>query len=270
MLQNIIKNQKDKSFTLKIVFGSEEEAVNLENKLNGEISYRQCDIEKMRIAFGMKEIKVYGVFNSVFVQYEFLTSKNAKSFEISINQSLKEDNSNIEEAFILAKPQTSQKEESPYRIFLKLPTESKIVLEHKAIKSIKIYGVDACDITRELAMCDKKEVELVDEDASSEYLNIIINFNGKQKILVPQKWLDIEEKTIKAIVSTKWMVDLKHLVRIEGGNVISQLGDKEILASLETIKTDGQEIKLLYKNGKYINAKNNKFYYEKEMLIFKH
>lgn len=45
--------------------------------------------------------------------------------------------------------------------------------------------------------------------------------------------------------------------------------DKEISASLETIKTDGQEVKLLYKNGKYINAKNNKFYYEKEMLIFK-
>lgn len=270
MLQNVIKNLKQKSLTLKLIFGSEKEAIDSEEMFSNHIDCRHVDIEKMQVAFGLVEVKAYAVFNSVFVQYEFESNKEAKNFEHALGDLLQEDNANIYDVFLIVAPVTREyKEESPYKIILKLPKEAELVLEHKAIKSLKIHGVEACEITREMAMNNGKEVELVDDDINSEYLNVIVTFNGKHKVLIPQKWLDIEEKTIKAIVNTKWMLELENLVNINNNQVIAKKGGKEIVSSLDVIKTDGSEVVLVKNDDRYVDIKRRDFTYTKEMLIIK-
>ena len=256
MISNVIENRKLKDFTIKIVLGLEEEASDKCNEINDYIDSNSKLIDKMKIGLGLISLKVNDVFNNVIVHYEFATAKEAKHFSSIFSDLLSDDYSNLLEALLVFEKREA-KSESTYEVSLNLPKNIEKAFEIDFVDSICTVNYPSIKINRELLSYDKKKVLLVVEDFSSELIAIKLTKNGITYHL-PQKWLDIQERSIKGVYNTQWVMDLKNFIRVEGGYIVSKYKNGlEVRVEQNLIKLDGESSKFIEDKDGYIDTISN-------------
>ena len=265
MISNVIENRKLKDFTIKIVLGSESEAIDKCNEINDYIDSNSKIIDKMKIGLGLINLKVNDVFNNVIVHYEFTTAKDAKHFSSIFSDLLGDDYSNLLESLLIFEKREA-KSESTYEVSLNLPNNIEKTFEIDFVDSVCTVNYPSIKINRELLSYNKKKVLLVVEDFSSELIAIKLTKNGITYHL-PQKWLDIQERSVKGIYNTQWVMDLKNFMRVEDGYIVSRYKNgAEIKVEQSLIKLDGESSRFIDDKNGYIDTISNNIV-PKEIVI---
>lgn len=256
MITNIIENRKQKEFTVKIVLGSEPEAIDKCNEINDHIDANIKLIEKMKIGLGLVELKINDVFNSVIIHYDFKSAKEAKHFSMIFSEQLEDDYNNlIDTIFVFEKREV--KTESTYEVSLKLPVGIQNAFAPDFVDSICTVKYPSIKINRELVAHDREKVILVVEDFSSELVAIKLTKNGNTYHL-PQQWLDIQERAVRGVYNTQWVMDIKNFVRIEDNAIISKnKNGAEVKIPSQFIKLDGESSKFIEDKAGYIDMVSN-------------
>lgn len=256
MITNLIQNRKQKEFTVKIVFGTEEEAIKQSNILNDLIEDNAPLIEKMEIGLGLNTMKINDVFNNVIIQYQFKSANEAKHFSLIFSDKLEDDYGNLSEAiFVFEKREV--KTESTYDVSLNLPKDIAKAFELDFIESVCTIKYPSIKINRELITHNKQKVLLVIEDFSSELIAVKLSKSGNTYHL-PQQWLDIQEKAIKGVYNTQWVLDIKNFMRIEDSAIISKnKKGVEIKVNQDLVKLDGVSSKFIENVDNYIDISSN-------------
>jgi hypothetical protein len=252
MITNVIQNRKQKEFIVKVVLGTESQAIENCNEISDYIDNNSKLIEKMNIGLGLVELKVNDVFNSVIIQYEFKTAKEAKHFSSIFSENLEDDYSNLlDTIFVFEKREV--KTESTYEVSLNLPPDIHNVFVVESIDSVCTIKYPSIKINRELMAHNKQKVLLVIEDFSSELIAIKLTKSGNTYYL-PQQWLDIQEKAIKGVYNTQWVMDLKNFIKIEDNAIISKnKNGSEVRVEQQLIKLDGENSKFIEDKNGYID-----------------
>ena len=268
MITNIIENRKTKEFIVKVVLGTESQAIEKCNEISDHIDANAKLIEKMNIGLGLVNIKVNDVFNSVIIQYEFKTAKEAKHFSSIFSEQLEDDYSNLLEAiFVFEKREV--KSESTYEVSLNLPQGIDKAFAIDFIDSVCTVKYPSIRINRELLAHNKQKVILVIEDFSSELIAIKLTKNGNTYHL-PQQWLDIQERAIRGVYNTQWIMDLKNFIKIEDNAIISKnKNGAEVRVEQQLIKLDGESSKFIEDKNGYIDIVSNIFV-PKEIVVLQH
>lgn len=255
-ITNIIENRKQKEFTVKVVLGTESQAIEKCNEISDHIDSNSKLIEKMNIGLGLVELKVNDIFNSVMIKYEFKSAKDAKHFSSIFSELLEDDYSNLLDA-ILVFEKREVKTESTYEVSLNLPQGIDKAFAVDLIESVCTVKYPSIKINRELMTHNKQKVLLVIEDFSSELIAIKLTKNGNVYHL-PQQWLDIQEKAIRGVYNTQWVMDLKNFIKIEDNAIISKSknGD-EVRVEQQLIKLDGENSKFIEDRDGYIDIATN-------------
>ncbi len=256
MITNVIENRKQKEFIVKVVFGTESQAIEKCNEISDHIDANAKLIEKMNIGLGLATIKVNDVFNSVIIQYEFKTAKEAKHFSSIFSEQLEDDYNNLIDAiFVFEKREV--KTESTYEVSLNLPYDIHNAFVVESIDSVCTIKYPSIKINRELMAHNKQKVLLVIEDFSSELIAIKLTKSGNIYHL-PQQWLDIQERAIRGVYNTQWVMDLKNFVKIEDNAIISKnKNGVEVRVEQQLIKLDGKNSKFIEDMNGYIDIESN-------------
>lgn len=265
MITNVIENRKQKEFTVKVVLGTESQAIEKCNEISDHIDANAKLIEKMNIGLGLVTIKVNDVFNSVIIQYEFKSAKEAKHFSSIFSEQLEDDYCNLLEA-VLVFEKREVKSESTYEVSLNLPQGIDKAFAIDFIDSVCTVKYPSIKINRELLAYNKQKVILVIEDFSSELIAIKLTKSGNTYHL-PQQWLDIQEKAIRGVYDTQWVMDLKNFIKIEDNAIFSKCKNgTEVRVEQNLIKLDGENSKFIEDKNGYIDIVSN-IHVPKEIVV---
>lgn len=258
MLQNIIRSRRNRDCTLKIVYGTENEAEDSLDVLESHRDENDIALNKMMLLYNLKDIQLTTVANNLFIVYHFKNSKDAKEFEISFTRNIYDDGSNLIESFMIAQKEKEEAEEEQFKIKLTLPTESiKALDSHKSLMSVMMESEPSCPIYRDMAYYNNKSIRLADKDFDKPIVNIITIFNGSKVIRsVPQRWLEIEEISYKGIINAQWALNPKNIIKMVNGGVLSMFNNKEVLTPMEVIKIDGSTVTLFKREDGYYEPKS--------------
>lgn len=270
MLQNIIRNRREKSVTLKIVYGLPEEAECAQEDLEDYKEENANLVKKMQLLYGLKDINLTTVANNLFIVYHFDDKKEAKEFELTFTRNILDDGSNLFESFLISQQeQETKKEEEQFKIMLKLPEKAvKILKENDSLLNVTMLSEPSCPIYADMIFADKKRVKVVDKDFEKPIVNISFRLQGTTITRsVPQKWLSVEEIVYSAVVNTQWALNPKNIISMNNDEVLSVFKDKEIGTPVNIIKEDGKTVKLYKRESSYIDTTNGTEYHA-EHLIF--
>lgn len=258
MLQNIIRSRRNSDCTLKIVYGSENEAEDSLFVLESHRDENSTALKKMKLLYSLEDIQLTTVANNLFIVYHFGSSKDAKKFEISFTRNIYDDGSNLIESFMIAQKDKEESKEEQFKIKLTLPEESiKALNSHKSLMSVTMESEPSCPIYRDMAYYNNKSIRLADKDFDKSIVNIITVFNGSKVIRsVPQRWLEIEEISYKGMINAQWALNPKNIIKMVDGGVLSMFNEKEVLTPMEVIKIDGTTVTLFKREDGYYEPKS--------------
>lgn len=256
MITNIIENRKQKEFIVKIVLGSADEAMELCNEISDCFDMNEKNIDKMKIGMGLDNLRIDDVFNNVIIHYNFKSAAEAKHFSFVFSDLLADDYSNLMESLLVFEKREI-KNKSTYEVSLKLPKDIEKTFALDIIDSVCTVKYPSIKINRELLSFNGKKVILLIEDFTSELIAIKLTKSGNTYHL-PQQWLDIQENSTKGVYDTRWVMDLKNFVRVEGSSIVSKhKNGNEVRVEQELIKLDGQSSKFLEDKDGFIDTVSN-------------
>jgi len=261
---NVIKNKKFKIFTIKLVTKTEKDAIDTCTKILDFKDMNKDTMNKMEVGLGLSKLDVTDVFTSVIINYEFKSVKECKHFESIFSDEIRDDNSNIIEQFFIFKKRVTKKE-STYHVKLNLPKCVDSIFNQDEINSIAINSYPNTKIDRELYNYNLKEVILPLDDFSSEFIGIKLTKKGNL-YMIPQKWLDIEDRAKKGAYNTKWAIDIENIVDFKEGIVIACFENREIEIPKDIIKRDGEYSKFL-QEGEFLVDVETQMRVPKEVVI---
>lgn len=266
-IKNVIENRQREKFTLKVVLDNEIEANKFCDTLTDYVEANSQDKEKLKTGLGLKNLSFNNVFNFCLIEYEFGNDKDSKHFASLFNNELKDDYSNILESLLVFEKR-EVKEKSTYVVKLNLPKNLLAAFEIKEIATITSVAYPSIKINRELLSFDGKEVHLLIDDFSSELLAIKLTKAGDTYML-PQKWFDIEDRSIAGVYDTKWCMDIQNIVSFKEGVIVVLKDDKEVMVSQELIKLDGKKSKFVANGEHYLDTESN-IVVPKEIVVLEH
>ena len=229
MLQNIIKSRRDKTVTIKIVFGTSQEAEDMLDDLEDYKNDNEVLVEKMKLLYHLKDIQLTTVSNNVFIVYHFERNKEAKNFELNFTQNIESDGSNILESFLITQTNNSdKKEDEQFNVVLNLPEKAvKILKENSMLLNINLVSEPACPIFQDMVSVNQKKVKLLNNDFENTVVNISFRYMGTTVTrTVPQKWLEVEEIIYKAVVNTQWALNPKNIIGMNNNEITSRYNNK--------------------------------------------
>jgi hypothetical protein len=216
-------------------------------------------------------MQITTVANNLFIVYHFTNSKDAKEFELSFVRNINDDGSNLLESFIVTqREKDSKEEEEQFIVKLKLPKDAIEALKtHAGLLCVTMESEPSCPIYRDMMFNDKKSVRLVDKNFDKPVVNIMTVYNGsKMTRTVPQRWLEIEEISYRAVVNSGWALNPKNIVTMKDGAVVTMFNGREVLTSMEIIKQDGLTVSLHKKESGFVDPKSG-LMFQPEHLIMK-
>ena len=271
-INNIIKTRRANELIVKLICTGIDIAENLEGELGDFIEMHEDSVDKMKTLYGLTKVATSVVNHNVFIIYKFSRQKEAKDFEISFIRYIKNDGSNIIDAFLITEPNTEEGDEKDeFTVELRLPISGVKALEQFTnLNSVSIIGYPRSLIYRDMLDVNERKVKLLTTDFNLEVMEIMY-YIGKEKIIrqVPQKWLDISEVTYQAIVNTQWATVAQNIVKMGTDGFVSSYEGKEISVPLDLMKMDGLKVTVIKHGEMYINTKNRQQVFAPELLLFK-
>lgn len=266
-IKNVIENRQREKFTLKIVLENEIESNTFCDNATDYIEAHSQEQEKLKTGLGLKNLSLNNVFNFCLIEYEFSNEKDSKHFNSLFNHELKDDYSNLLESLLVFEKR-EVKEKSTYIVKLNLPKNLLAAFEIKEISTVSSTAYPSIKINRELLSFDGKEVHLLIDDFSSELLAIKLTKAGDTYML-PQKWFDIEDRSIVGVYDTKWCMDIQNIVSFKEGMIIVSKNEKQISVAQEFIKLDGKSSRFVANGENYLDTESN-IVIPKEIVVLKH
>lgn len=270
-VQSIVKTKRGKDLTVKLVCSGIPEAEEMEDLLNEQIESSNHLIEKMQALYGLKSVSVSLVHHQVFILYKFLKDKDARDFEISFVKYIKDDGSNIVDAFLITEAKEEVESKDEFIVSLALPDTAVKALEmFPSLAAVQMEGYSKSLIYRDSAEMNGKKVTMLTRDLSLELLEVsYVHRKIKYTRQIPQKWLEVAEIEYKAIVNVQWATLPKNIVKTDTKGFYSKVGDKEIHIPLYILSMDGTTVTLVKHEGEYVNITNREQRFAPEMVIFK-
>ena len=269
MLQNIIKNRRDKTYTLKIVYGQSNESEDAMEELEEYKDNNQHSLKKMQLLYKLKDIQLTTVSNNLFIIYHFENKGDTKEFEIAFSKNILDDGSNLLDTFMITQQLQEKKEEEEFKVILELPEKAVDSLGcNDFLLNVTLLSEPSCPVYMDMLSVNKKKVRLLDKDLDKPIVNISYRVQGTTITRsVPQRWLTIEEIVYKATVNTQWALNPKNIISMDSKGVLSDFEDKEVFTSIEVIKNDGKSVKLYKREDKFFDTVSE-IEYLREHLIF--
>lgn len=270
MLQNIIKNRRDKTYTLKIVYGQQDEAEDAMEELEDYRDSNRQSLKKMQLLYNLKDIQLTTVSNNLFIVYHFGNKNDTKEFEIAFSKNILDDGSNLLDTFMIAQQtKESKKEEDEFKVILELPEKAVESLKgNDFLLNVTLLSEPSCPVYMDMLSVNKKKVKLLDENFDKPIVNISYRVQGVTMTRsVPQKWLTIEEIVYEATINTQWALNPRNIISMDSKGVLSNFEDREIFTPIDVLKNDGKSVKLHKREDKFVDAVN-KTEYLREHLIF--
>ncbi len=220
----------------------------------------------MKVGLDLVSFRIDDVFLNVVVHYVFQSSTAAKEFQVLFNNKIEDDYSNLLESLLIFEKTKETKKVSNYEVSLNLPTELEKAFEVSIVDSITTAKYPNIKINREMMQFNNKKIILELEDFSNELLAVKFTKSGPVYML-PQQWLEIDEKTVRGVYNTKWVMNIDNFIRIEENAIVSKYKDgKEIFVPQELIKMDGIVSRFTAYNENYKDTENGQTV-PKELLV---
>lgn len=270
MLQNIIKSRRDKTYTLKIVYGQRDEAEDAMEELEDYKDDNHQSLKKMQLLYKLKDIQLTTVSNNLFIVYHFENKNDAKEFEIAFSRNILDDGSNLLDTFMIAQQlQETKKEEEEFKVILELPEKAVESLQgNDFLLNVTLLSEPSCPVYMDMLFVNKKKVKLLDKDLDKPIVNISYRVQGTTITRsVPQKWLTIEEIVYKATINTQWALNPRNIISMDSKGVLSNFEDREIFTPINILKNDGKSVKLYKREDKFFDTVGE-VEYLREHLIF--